>query len=490
MSAPVALGEILAQKYRVDRVLGEGGMGVVVEATHLQLDQRVAIKFMLPDGFSNPEALARFQREARAAVRLRSQHVARVLDTGTFENGAPYIVMEYLEGTDLSRELEKDGRMSPQAAAEYVVQASDAIAEAHSLGIVHRDLKPSNLFLTRHADGSPLVKVLDFGISKATSLTDVRGGITNTSAVMGSPLYMSPEQIKSTKDVDSRTDVWSLGVILYQFLNGSPPFHSDTMGGIMAAVLTEAPAPLASLHPELSPQLCALVERCLQKDRSMRCQSVAELAVGLASFCPSRVLPLIDRIAGMVAGDAPSAAPRVPWAAPSAQGPTATIARSDLQPPPVLRSSTLTADGWNATGRSLPQPATGRAAIWSVAILLAVALGGAGAFVGLRGHGRVPESTTASAPVVPLAPPPSASEGVATPPVAASTIAPAASAAASSPVAVTTAAPVPTIEPAPVAPARPRRGHGAAAMPAAASASAPVPSVPTAEKPGILDTSN
>src|SRR5580692_8348771 len=165
---PIGIGSIIAKKYAIERVLGEGGMGVVVAAQHTQLRQRVAIKFLLPAIVAHPESVARFVREARASVRIQSEHVARVLDVGELDDGAPYIVMEYLEGTDLSSVLESTPRPSAETVIEYVLQACEAIAEAHSLGIVHRDLKPANMFVTRRPDGSPLVKVLDFGISKST----------------------------------------------------------------------------------------------------------------------------------------------------------------------------------------------------------------------------------------------------------------------------------------------------------------------------------
>ncbi len=230
----VAPGTVLAGKYRVTRVLGEGGMGVVVAATHIQLDEPVALKFMLPSALGSTEAIARFLREARSAVKLKSEHVARVSDVGTLDTGAPYIVMEYLEGSDLAGELLTRGPLPPTDTVEYVVQACDALAEAHALGIVHRDLKPANLFVTRRRDGSPLVKVLDFGISKSSALNEVGGGgsLTKTGGLMGSPVYMSPEQMKSAKDTDARTDIWALGIILYELVGGRTPFESETLGGI------------------------------------------------------------------------------------------------------------------------------------------------------------------------------------------------------------------------------------------------------------------
>ena len=245
---------------------------MVVQATHVQLEERVALKFMLPEAMANADVAGRFLREARLAVKLKSEHVAKVMDVGTLESGSPYIVMEFLEGSDLNDLLQKHGPLPFADVAEYVIQACDAIAEAHSLGIVHRDLKPANLFLTQRADGAPLVKVLDFGISKASALSESGGGMTKTSTMMGSPYYMSPEQMRSAKDVDLRSDVWSLGVIVYQLLTARLPFESDTLGGIMAQVFTDDPLPRFAAHrPDAPPAFDAdRPPRRLQRDRNAR----------------------------------------------------------------------------------------------------------------------------------------------------------------------------------------------------------------------------
>jgi eukaryotic-like serine/threonine-protein kinase len=298
-AAPVSPGDILAGKYRVDRVLGVGGMGVVVQATHIQLDQRVALKFMLPEAMANAEVAGRFLREARLAVKLKSEHVAKVMDVGTLESGSPYIVMEYLQGTDLNQVLEKHGPLPFADVAEYVIQACDAVAEAHGLGIVHRDLKPANLFLARRADGSPLVKVLDFGISKANQLGEAGGAMTKTATMMGSPFFMSPEQMRSAKDVDQRSDVWSMGVVLYQLLTARLPFESDTLGGIMAAVLQDDPSMLSIYRPDVPHAFEAIVRRCLQRDRNARAQNVGEIAMTLAPYAPPRAKAIADRVVAL-----------------------------------------------------------------------------------------------------------------------------------------------------------------------------------------------
>ncbi|MGC4092807.1 MAG: serine/threonine-protein kinase [Polyangiaceae bacterium] len=250
-------GEVIAGKYRIERVLGEGGMGVVVEALHVQLDERVAIKFLLPQALGNEEAMARFAREARAAVKIKSEHVARVSDVGVLESGAPYMVMELLQGQDLAALVHGSGPLPIGDAVDFLLQASEAIAEAHALGIVHRDLKPANLFMTCRADGSPCVKVLDFGISKVTTAggsgSDL--GMTRTHAIMGSPLYMSPEQMASTRNVDARADIWALGTILYELLTGRVPFQADTMPQLCGMILQEAVPPPRNLRPDLPPGL-------------------------------------------------------------------------------------------------------------------------------------------------------------------------------------------------------------------------------------------
>ncbi len=293
--SPVRPGEILAGKFEVERVLGAGGMGVVVAARHTQLEQRVALKFLLPAACEVPGAVTRFLREGKAAARITSEHVARVMDTGVLDGGAPYLVMEYLEGFDLGAVVQRRGRVTPDEAIEYVLQACEAIVEAHDLGIVHRDLKPANLFLSKRADGSPLVKVLDFGISKVEG-SGSRSQLTSASVLMGSPRYMSPEQMLSAKDVDARTDVWALGVILYELVTGKPVWHADTMQGL-CALIASTPAPsLLLLAPSAPKVLADVVSRCLAKSRDERIASVADLALALEPIAPAEARTSIDRI--------------------------------------------------------------------------------------------------------------------------------------------------------------------------------------------------
>jgi serine/threonine-protein kinase len=295
-------GAVLAGKYRVERLLGAGGMGYVVAAIHEQLDQRVAVKLLVPELCEDKDAVLRFLREARAAVRIQSEHVARVLDVDELETGAPYMVMEFLSGHDLAHVLFEEDQLESRTAIDYVLQACEAVAEAHSLGIIHRDLKPANLFLTHRPDGSPLVKVLDFGISKAISPDSGSQGksLTAPQSLLGSPAYMSPEQVRRPKAVDTRTDIWSFGAILYELLTGELPFRGDTALSVLAAVVSDPVPSLRERRPDISPDLEAVVFKCLEKDPDARYQTVADFAQALAPHAPPSSLFSISRISGIL----------------------------------------------------------------------------------------------------------------------------------------------------------------------------------------------
>jgi serine/threonine protein kinase len=303
-AAGVREGDVLAGKYRVERVLGIGGMGVVVAAQHLQLDMKVAIKFLLPGMLANQEVVGRFAREARAAVRITSEHVVRVLDVGTLDTGAPYMVMEYLEGGDLATWLNERGPLPIDQAVEFVLQACIAVADAHGLGIVHRDLKPANLFCIRRSDGHLVVKVLDFGISKITDASrasEPHGlSVTKLSSVLGSPYYMSPEQVQSARDVDTRTDLWSLGVILFELLTRTVPFQAEAFGELAVKIAVEAAPSLRRYRPEAPAALEAVILKCLEKDRHRRYLNVAELAMDLLPFAPRRAKASVERIRAII----------------------------------------------------------------------------------------------------------------------------------------------------------------------------------------------
>ena len=293
-----AVGEVIAGKYRIERVLGAGGMGVVVAAHHLQLDTRVAIKFLLPATLRNSDAVARFSREARAAVRITSEHVARVLDVGTLESGAPYIVMEFLEGTDLSARLRSQGQLTIEEAVEEVLQTCEALAEAHALGIVHRDLKPANLFCIRRPDGLPWIKVLDFGISKLVGDSHVSSHVdmTQSAVVMGSPAYMSPEQMQSARNVDVRSDIWALGVVLFELLAGWQPFQGESFAEVVLQVAGRPAPSLREARRDCPAALEQVIFQCLEKDRDKRFPDIAALAVALLPFAPERARASVERI--------------------------------------------------------------------------------------------------------------------------------------------------------------------------------------------------
>ncbi len=382
----VQIGQVLAAKYRVDRVLGAGGMGVVVAATHLQLDQQVALKFIRREAMANPEVVSRFEREARAAVRLKSEHAARIIDVGRLETGSPFIVMEYLEGQDLSGLLAQVGPLGVPLACDFIVQACDAIAEAHGLGIVHRDLKPGNLFLANTSHGQQIIKVLDFGISKSQS-PGGDPGVTRTQAVMGSPGYMSPEQMRSAKNVDGRTDLWSLGVILYELVAGRAPFQGDTFTALCLKVAIDPHPPLPALPGRLPEGFEAVVDRALEKDPARRYRSAIELAQALAPFGTAQTLDRARRLAASPAGVRASGSPPFAGA------------------PPV--PSTLHA----AAGQVRTEaPAGGgrlrKLALVGVGICVATGLvvgAGAAALRGRRGEGNAAASP-AAAPPAPLEP--------------------------------------------------------------------------------------
>ncbi len=269
-------GVIIAGKYRVEHTLGRGGMGVVVAATHLHLGTRVALKFLNEGVTKDPKVVQRFLREARATASLKNDHICRVSDFGV-EGDVPYIVMELLEGTDLAKVV-KVQPLDMATAAEYVTQTCTGLAEAHAARIIHRDLKPGNLFVTRRPNGAVLIKVLDFGVAKAPDGGDF--SLTQTSSVVGSPGFMAPEQLRSSRQVDQRSDVWSLGVILYKLTSGRQPFKADALTDLAIAIAMDPVPPL----PEVSPAFAAVVMHCLEKDPDRRFQSVQELALALQAF--------------------------------------------------------------------------------------------------------------------------------------------------------------------------------------------------------------
>ncbi|MFO0612713.1 MAG: protein kinase [Polyangiaceae bacterium] len=338
-------GDMVADKYRVERVLGAGAMGVVVAAMHVDLRERRALKVMNPEMVADADAVERFLREARAVSVLRTPFVARVFDTGRLASGVPYTVMEYLEGKDLKAVLAERERLPLEEACHYFLQICQAVGDAHALGIVHRDLKPANVMLTRGADGAPMVKVLDFGIAKFLKQGDVE--LTGTMAMLGSPLYMSPEQMRSSSTVDARTDVWALGAILYRMLGGRVPFPGESTPEICAAVIAETPTPLSTLAPNVPRRVEAVVMRCLEKPADARFRTVGELANALASALAE---PAIG----------------ASGAAPSSQPGSASSARGSLPSESALhRGSSSALPEASGVGAASALDATSKTASWS-----------------------------------------------------------------------------------------------------------------------------
>jgi len=372
---PAISGEVIDGKYLLGDCIAYGGMGVVFAATHLDLDRPVAVKFIRSDLAEDAVVAARFLNEARAVARLRNEHVARVLDFGKLPCGVPYFVMEWLEGADLATVLARSGPLTVAEAIDYVLQACEALAEAHAAGIVHRDIKPENLFVTHAVDGVPVIKVLDFGVSK--QLEDKRGrSLTNPSRGVGSPSYMSPEQIKNPQLVDARTDIWSLGIVLYELLTGERPFDGETLPEVCAHVLYDPPRSLCDARPDLPRRLDAVVRHCLQKDLGSRFSDVAELARALEGLdAHSRTSALsIERI--LNGGERASALIKLAQlenAAPPSSDPTplARDSRPDSRqtPPPIEAPVTD-----HARIARIP----GERPVWPVVLLCSVALGAAG----------------------------------------------------------------------------------------------------------------
>ena len=359
LSAPhagFAAGDVVADKYRIERIIGQGAMGTVYLARHIDLDEPVALKVLLPAIAGNPQAVSRFLREAKASARIKGEHVARVSDAGRIGGGdAPFMVMEYLEGRDLGSVIEQDGALPVDLAVEYILQAADAVAQAHALGIIHRDLKPQNLFLTKRADGSPLIKVLDFGISKAEILGNATFGVTNDGTLLGSPAYMSPEQIASARNVSPQADLWSLGVILYELLTGGlTPFDADTIHGLLLAITISEAKPIREHRADVPEYIAEAIDACLCKVPSGRPADVGDLALRLVAQGNASQKMRAERVTATlltVAADRAAASerlgnlPTAPVTLPLASGPSSSGGMRGQTAPLVARSSGASSAG-------------------------------------------------------------------------------------------------------------------------------------------------
>ena len=387
-------GAIVAGKYRIDRVLGEGGMGVVVAATHLTLGTPVALKFLHATVINAPGVVERFAREARASAQLRSENVCRVSDVGAFDDGTPYIVMELLDGEDLASVLRANGPMPPQLVADYMLQACLAIAEAHQLGIVHRDLKPGNLFLARRPDGSALIKVLDFGVAKAPDQGDF--SLTQTSNIIGSPGYMSPEQLRSSKEVDARSDIWSLGVVIYELLSGRQPFNADTITELTLRIVMD---PVPALPPNVPRGMVEVVGRCLEKDAARRFGNVAQLAAALAPFAGPSGADIASGVVRVLRGSAPVVSGSY-GSLKAGTDPTMTAPNT----PTTMRSASGVLSGVHAKETS------GRSWKLAMVIIVGIAVGVTGVIAATRG-GTETSNASGGGPVVSPSPSPSPTVG-------------------------------------------------------------------------------
>jgi len=334
LSALPAEGDVVDGKYRIERLVGEGAMGRVYRAHHLLLGHSVAIK-LLRESAETPEVRARFVREAKATMALRSDHVVRVFDLGHFRDRTPYMVLELLEGTDLRSLLATRGALPVSEAVDYVLQVCEALAEAHLNGIVHRDLKPQNLFLTRRPNGAACVKLLDFGVSKLEKRSPSLDELTMSHVMLGSPVFVSPEQIRDSSKVDARSDVWSLAVVLYMLLGGGRPFDGEGLPALCASIMVDPPRPLAARCPAVPAELEEVILRCLEKSREKRTANVAELARALSPFATAQGRVSAERVVHVYAMG--SAAPAPP--------PSTRVTSASLPTPLELSVSSTAVEG-------------------------------------------------------------------------------------------------------------------------------------------------
>jgi serine/threonine-protein kinase len=388
MKLPVGVGDRISGKYRVERVLGVGGMGCVVAATHLHLREQRAIKVMLPQASVDATLLARFLREAQSVARLSGEHVARVHDVGQLDSGIPYMVMEYVDGADLASMLRASGALPVEEAILYTLHACEALAEAHALGIVHRDLKPANLLVTRGTDGTPSLKVLDFGVAKTNE------DMTQTGAMLGTPRYMAPEQVRGL-DVDPRADVWSLGVVLYELLTGTPAFDGKNQLDLLARVTDVEVEPPSARRAGIPAALDEVILRCLEKQPQRRYASVAELAAALEPFAApdARVLP--ERVARVL---------RTKLLAAESSPPAPVEHEGNVDPQHAESPAARPPDAATATAMTevrAPTEADRRPAPRRIGVAVALALGitVAGSGVALSRVVAPPSAAVASAPV-------------------------------------------------------------------------------------------
>jgi serine/threonine-protein kinase len=477
----LTVGSVVDGKYKVDQVLGRGAMGVVVAATHQQLGERVALKFLRYRSKAgvNDDFQTRFRREARLSAKLKNEHITRVIDVGVWRDRVPYMVMDYLAGTDLREVMTAAGGPLPIGTAiEYTVQVCEGIAEAHANGVVHRDLKPSNLFITKRPDGSDLVKILDFGISKWNVGEAAVDELTQTGVVLGSPKYMAPEQLFGSSEVDARADVWSVGAILYEMLCGRPPFDLPSFTRICAELSTERmPPSLVARRADIPPELEAVVMKCFVRTTDLRIANVAELAGGVLAAVQA---PFAEAIRAKIAFTLDPKSSHDPMGTSGAMGMPSGSYRSMLTQSGSSRALPMPALGAESTGASptsissaMAKPERRRWGLWLVP-LAALVVGGAifVALSGRNGGSTTPPQSTATVATA-TAPPPALEPPVATA-TASTTAAPTAATTASAP--ATSTSPAPSVPPRLVVP-----GGGHHPPPHATTTAAPPPATTTTQ---------
>ena len=380
-------GHVVAGRYRIVGALGRGGFGAVYEAEHVTLKRLVALKVLLPALAGNAEVVQRFMREARSAASIGHPGIVEVFDLGSDE-GVAFLAMEKLEGEELFDRIQREHPLAPNLVARIGMDLADAIATAHEHGIIHRDLKPQNVFLARKGRRRDIVKVLDFGIAKLAEAERADTPLTRTGQIFGTPLYMSPEQLRAAKDLDGRADVYAIGAILYESLAGHPPFSAETYSELVLKVATEEPPPLASLRSDVPPALIAIVQRAMHKDRDQRTESAKALADALEAF-------LEDPARELAAKPLPTGAPRA-----SQPNPFAETMQSGDHGDATKSGGALLAETPFASS-SLRPPAPRRSSVpWLVALVALLAIGGGATamLIGGGGSSASPPEIVAEAP--------------------------------------------------------------------------------------------